>query len=425
MRTLLLHPASAAAGAIVVRAALTLWWGTFSAPRTFETETLTRNWFEGRGWVYTFLGAEYRSFHSAVPYDAVYAVAYGLAGGHPGANLVVQWLFAALLCVVVWRLGMRLGGPAVAGLGAWLAALHPGLVAYDATRLAQFSFDACLVAGTLLALVRWAERPSSGRAAAAGLLTALVMYERGTMGLFFPVALLWVRGTARLPWGRFVRQAALYGTVALLLILPWTVRNALVHQRFVFMSTTWFSLWQGNHEGAVGTEFTADGRPLKGALPAELRAQIVGKGELEQMAVFQDAALTFIRTQPARAAELYVRKLGFFWWRSPHAGIWYPGAWLNVYQMWYLVFMAFMVLGLVRLARGAAAPWAVARLIVWLAVCFSAGQAVFYIGGRHRWTIEPILGLLAASGSVWLSHRWWRRDAAAPDAIPLRSEGRA
>jgi hypothetical protein len=86
--------------------------------------------------------------------------------------------------------------------------------------------------------------------------------------------------------------------------------------------------------------------------------------------------------------------------------------------------MVFMVLGLVTMARGAAAPWAVARLIVWLAVCL-AGQAVFCIGGRHRWTIEPILVLLAASGFVWLWHRWWRRGVAAPAAIPSRSEGRA
>jgi 4-amino-4-deoxy-L-arabinose transferase-like glycosyltransferase len=385
---------------------------------------MIQNWFAGRGWVHQFLDTEYRSFHSAVPYGVLYGVVYGLSGGHPGANLVVQWLFAALLCVVVWHLGLRLGGAEVAGLAAWLAALHPGLVAYDATRLAQFSFDASLVAGTLLAFVRWAERPSSGRAAAAGLLTGLLMYERGTIGLFFPVALLWVRGAARLPWGRFVRQAAVYGMIASLLVLPWMVRNALVHDRPVFMTTTWFALWQGNHEGSRGTEFTATAQSNKRALPAELRERIDGKGELEQMAVFRDAALTFIRTQPVEAARLYVRKLGYFWWRSPDTGLWYPGSWLMAYQAWYLMFMGFGILGLAALARGGAATWAVVRLVLWLAVCFSAGQAVFYIGGRHRWTIEPILGLLSAFGAWWLWQRWWR-PGTERDPIPLTRGGPA
>jgi 4-amino-4-deoxy-L-arabinose transferase-like glycosyltransferase len=422
MSAWLLHPASAAAAAIVLRAALSLWWGTLSAPRVFETERLIRNWFGGQGYVFPFFGTDYRSFHSALPYDVLYGVVYGLSGGHPGANLVVQWLFAALLCVVVWHIGMRLG-PVVAGLAAWLAAVHPGLIAYDATRLVQFSLDATLVAAVLLAFVRWAERPSSGRAACAGLLTGLLMYERGTMGLFFPVALLWVRGVARMAWSRWIRQVALYGAIAALLVVPWMVRNVLVHERFVFMTTTWFALWQGNHEGSIGTEYTEDGRALKRAVPPELLRRIDGKGELEQMEAFRDAALTFIRTHPARAAELYVRKLGYFWWRSPHTGLTYPGKWLTVYQAWYLVFIGGTILGVVTLARGDGGPWAVARLVLWLAVCFSVGQAVFYIGGRHRWTIEPVLGLLSAAGFGWLWQRWGSTGTIERRPISLESEG--
>jgi hypothetical protein len=68
------------------------------------------------------------------------------------------------------------------------------------------------------------------------------------------------------------------------------------------------------------------------------------------------------------------------------------------------------ILGFVALARGDPGPWAVARLILWLAVCFSAGQAVFYIGGRHRWTVEPVLGLLSAAGFWWLCQRRWRTE---------------
>ena len=260
----------------------------------------------------------------------------------------------------------------------------------------------------LLAFVRWAERPSAGRAAGAGVLTALVMYERGTMGLFFPVALFWVRGVARLPWSRWMRQVAVYGAVAALLVAPWMVRNVLVHERLVFMTTTWIALWEGNHEAATGTEFRTDGRPVRAVLPAELQERIDGKGELEQSEAFRDAALTFIRTHPARAAELYGRKLVFFWWRSPHTGLWYSPRWLTAYQAWYLVFIGCAILGVVALARGDPGRWAVARLILWLAVCFSAGQAIYYIGGRHRWTIEPVLGLLTAVGFWWPWPRRWR-----------------
>jgi hypothetical protein len=403
----LLHPASAAAAAVAVRAALALWWGKLASPQVFETEHLIRNWFGGGGYTYHFLGTDYRSFHSVLPYDLLYAGVYGLSGGRPGANLVVQWLFAALLVVVVWHLGLRLGGRPVAGLGAWLAALQPGLVVYDSTRLAQFSFDATLVAAAILAFVRWAERPSLARAGGAGLLTGLLMYERGTMGLFFPVAVLWVKRVAPLSWTRWIRQTAVYGALAVLLLAPWTIRNAIVHQRLVpMMTTTWMALWEGNHEAATGTEYTADGRNIKRALAPELARRLAGRGELEQMEAFRDAALTFMRAEPGRTAALYVQKLRYFWWRSPHTGVLYPGRWPTLYQAWYVLFIGCALVGFAVLARGDPPSWAAARLVLWLAVCFSAGQAVFYIGGRHRWTIEPVLGLVSAAGVWWL---WPRR----------------
>jgi 4-amino-4-deoxy-L-arabinose transferase-like glycosyltransferase len=402
----LLHPASAAVAAVALRAGVTLWGGRLRAPQVFEMEEQVRNWFGGQGFTYHFLGTDYRSFNSALPYGLLYAGVYGLSGGRPAANLVVQWLCAALLCLVVWQIGTRLGPSPVAGLAAWLAATHPGLVAYDGTRLIQITFDATLMAGALLSFVRWAEHPSVGRAGCAGLLTGLVMYERGTAGLFFPIALFWVKGLSHLSWSRWTRQVAVYGAIATLLLLPWVVRNTLVHGRFVpLMTTTWMALWEGNNEIATGTEFTADGQPIKWAPPPELRERLAGRDELEQMEAFREAALTFIRTQPRGAAELYVRKLGFFWWRSPDTGRWYPGGSVAAYQAWYLVFLGFAVIGVVTLAQGPPRPWAVARLVLWLGLTFSAGQALFYIGGRHRWTIEPVLGLLSAAGAWWV----WRR----------------
>ena len=116
---------------VLVRATLAWWWGALARPEPFETDRLVSNWFAGHGFVYRFLGVDYRSLHSLVPYSLLYAAVYGLSGGSPGANLVAQWVFAALLCVVVWHLGVRMGGPRVAGL-----ANEPRELAND--RLARF-----------------------------------------------------------------------------------------------------------------------------------------------------------------------------------------------------------------------------------------------------------------------------------------------
>lgn len=395
-----LHPGVAAIVAIFVRAAAAGWLGTLAEPETFETEELVRNLLAGRGYAYPFLGTAYRSFHSILPYDLLTAGVYLLSRGSQTAMLVVQWMVAGLSCLAVSRLGHRLGGPGVAGIAAWLVALHPGLVVYDATKLQQISFDAFLVALGLLAFIRWGEQPSLMRAGAAGAVVGLLMYERGTMGLFFPVAALWVRQTSRLPWGRWARQAAWCVVVAGVVVGPWILRNTLVHHRFMpMMSTTWLALWKGNHATATGTEYAPGHQPIvPDHLPPHLQDALKGANELKQMETFRHAALTFIREEPLHAASLFCRKLGFFWWRSPYTGLQYRSSWSVGYQGWYLLLLLGGAYGIVTLARSGGGVWSLGCLVLWLAACSSVGQALFYVAGRHRWMIEPTLGVLSAVG---------------------------
>jgi 4-amino-4-deoxy-L-arabinose transferase-like glycosyltransferase len=400
------HPGLAAAAAILIRAMTAIWRGTLTAPQIFETEELARNLLAGQGYTYHFLGTVYQSFHSMLPYDLLTALVYGLTGGSQTAMLGVQWICAGVLCLLIWRVGRRLEGPVVAALAAWLAALHPGLVVFDATKLQQFSFDAVLVAGSVLTVIRWAERPSIWRAACAGVLVGLFMYERGTLALFVPAAVMWVKWQGRMSWARWARQTAVSLLVAALVVSPWLIRNRLVHQRFIpMMTTSWLALWKGNHPGATGTEYALDHRPIvPDHLPADLRQALEGADELRQMEVFQRAALAFIRDHPAQAVALWWRKCGFFWWKAPSTGLTYPAAWLAVYQAWYLTVVVLCgLVGAVALARGGTRPaWALGQLLLWLGLLFSVGQSVLYSAGRHRWIVEPLLGVLSAAGMGWL-----------------------
>ncbi len=403
--SVLKRPGTAAIVAIVIRAVVAWQRGTIAAPEPYETERIVRNWLAGRGFTHVFLGTTYRSFHSLLPYDLLTAAVYSVTGGSQTAMLCMQWVCSALLVLVIGRLGQRLVGSGGVAFAVWLVAFHPGLIVYDATKLQQISFDALLVAGGVLAFVRWAESPSVMRSAVAGLLTGLLMYERGTMALFFPVAALWVKRVSGLSWAQWGRQATPYVVVASLVVLPWTVRNVLVHRRFVpMMTTTWMALWKGNNEITIGTEYVGHETILV-HLPAPLHEAIGGATELQQMDAFRAAALQFIRQHPEGVLRLFFQKLRFFWWRSPHTGLLYSGTWMSAYQAWYLFFIGWALVGTRVLVNGDQQGWAIGRLILWLAVLFSAGQCVFYVAGRHRFTIEPMLALLSATGLSWM----WQR----------------
>jgi len=90
----------------------------------------------------------------------------------------------------------------------------------------------------------------------------------------------------------------------------------------------------------------------------------------------------------------------------------YPGAWLVIYRLFYAAFLA-------TAALGAVAAWQRAdrvgrqRLVLLLVFLgsVSVAQSLFYVEVRHRWAVEPILGIFvaAAVGVV----------AAGKDGVPL------
>ena len=56
------------------------------------------------------------------------------------------------------------------------------------------------------------------------------------------------------PAQRF-RNAAILFAAAVLIILPWTIRNHTVHGKWVpIKSTFWVNLWKGNNPNATGTD---------------------------------------------------------------------------------------------------------------------------------------------------------------------------
>ena len=323
----LTRPAVAAAAALLARAAVSAWTGAWRTPAVFETDTLVNNVLSGRGYRIDYLGATFRSFHSILPYDLLTAAVYAIAG--PRAMLLVQALLAGALVLVAARLGARLGERA-AIVAAWLVALWPPLAYYDAVALDQIGLDALLFAGALLCAVRWRERPGAARAIAAGLALGLLLHERATFVLMATFAIAWAaRGRPR--------QALLAGIVAAAVLAPWTIRNAVVHRRFVPTATTaWVNLWKGNNPIATGGELTDDAVPIvsvEGALPDGVR----GAPELVQMDRFRAATIAFWSAQPGRALALYARKLGQLATLPVAAGRSVPRAPFVAYQLLYIL----------------------------------------------------------------------------------------
>ena len=113
------------------------------------------------------------------------------------------------------------------------------------------------------------------------------------------------------------RGGMLIAALALVLLLPWQIRNYMTFHSSIPLTTSgWLNFWRGNHLGASGGGWSDDGRSLW-FTPDILRTlktiPQTARMELEIDEAYRDAAITYITANPIDALRLYGKKYVMFW----------------------------------------------------------------------------------------------------------------
>jgi 4-amino-4-deoxy-L-arabinose transferase-like glycosyltransferase len=189
-------------------------------------------------------------FHTPIPDHTPIMIA--------GSNLV----YGVLTVLLVFELARRLFDNRTGLVAALLVAVYPNLVFHTAVALTETLFILLFIA-LLLVLVsaRWdgeGDGVSRGRLVAAGVLLGLSALVRPISFLLLP-ALVVVWLVAGWGWRRSLARAALLAVVAIALIVPWTIRNAIVMNAFVPISTNaGDDLCMSRQPGATGGFYLTD-----------------------------------------------------------------------------------------------------------------------------------------------------------------------
>src|SRR6185295_960211 len=164
---------------------------------------------------------------------------YELSGGvHPTLALSVLALLGTGAVPLTYLLGRRMAGPVAGLIGATALAVYPALLDYQGLLLTE-PLAAFLLSAALVSFLRAADRPSSWGWLGVGALLgglSLARPEYLTLAVLLPLAWL-IREGLR---GGLRRSAALAGASLLgtaLVLAPWTIRNAIVLDRAVPVST--------------------------------------------------------------------------------------------------------------------------------------------------------------------------------------------
>lgn len=386
--------------AFVLRAAVIGLLQNFERITGYENEEIALNLLAGRGYSMAFFGPVAPTAHQYPLYTFFLYFHFLLFGKNYLWVELTQALIGSLSCVLLAHLGRSLFDLHTGMTAGVLSALYPTYV-YWTTRIQALTLEILLLIALLLLLLRAMRRDRLSDWAAAGTTLGLAALSKTLYLILVPSFFLWTWLWRHPPGPRLLKNLAVFVFAALLVIAPWTIRNAVTLRAFVPITTNGgFNLWVGNNPHASGSMFTTDHRGMRETISPEMLGRLAAAGsDVEKEKIFSQAAWTYLREHPGRFVALIPPKLRALWWFDPDLPSDYPKARQAVYLL--LLFPA--LLGLL-----ASAPqWRKLSIFYLIYLTLSAAYSVYYGGARFRYVIEFSFLLFAAHFLVRLARGRW------------------
>ena len=363
---------------------------------------------QGEGYPYSRRPGRETAFRPPA-YPVLLAGAYTLAGVGAAevdervlVGRILGVLIGTLIVALIGVVAAQLWGRGVALVAMALAAVYVPLITVGGAVMSEPLF-AALMLGALAAAIE--HRRSAHRwrwALLAGVLAGLSILTRANaMVLLLPLALAVWTGRPRFS-PRALAVPAVLVVLALLTVSPWTIRNAVVFDRFIPVSTQLGSALAGtyNDEARTDEENPASWRSIRRVKAYEsLYARLREIPEPEVEDILRERSRAYIREHPTYVAKVALWTTlrtfelgGLDWSRHTASTISVTPRWANagVFCFWIFALLAFAG-ALTRRAREAPLWfWAVPALL-YLSVAFLVVETP-----RYRTGIDPFIILLAA-----------------------------
>ena len=366
---------------------------------------------------YPFTPPDTPTAHWSFLYPATIAPVYAVSGVHPLAARIVQAIVGGILLPwTVYRLARRLF-PQQEGLALLAMACAAGyafFILYAAMLMTETYYIAALLWAMERALAL-AERPTLRRAAILGLALGLTALLRQSVLPWAAVLFTWLlwAGWRSARFRRMLAASALAGGVALLCILPFTIRNYRAYGQFLLLnSNAGYAMYASQHpmHGTDFLDYTAAPLPddVRGLNEAQLDRELMRRG------------IGFILAEPARFLLLSLdRAVNYFtFWPTPGTTLLYNtgrvvsfGFFLPfmVYGLWLAIRRAGPLRSRADRARFMATPLA-------LVLLFMAFYPLLHIltwpSPRYRLPVDAVALPFAALALRDLGQRAWTWRAA-------------
>jgi 4-amino-4-deoxy-L-arabinose transferase-like glycosyltransferase len=344
-------------------------------------------------------------------YPYLLGALYAIVGVHASAGRLLSAVLGVLAVALLMLIAARFWERRWALLAGGVAAVYPPLIALNATLLSESLFIPLLLAATL-ALERIARGSRYLRwCAAAGMLCALAALTR-SIGVLWLLPALVVAVRAGRGWRRSTRGIAAMIATTLVVLAPWTIRDAETFHAFVPLNTEDGFTLAGEYNPQAGASGpfqavwfdpldVASLRPVFAHLASTTHGRFT---EVQLDSALRDAGLRYVRRHPgAIAVAVWLNSLRMLNLGTNH-GFTTSTAYREMNlprSLWTTTSVAAQAiallavlglgLGLFRIVRLDAGPW-----WLWAIPALTIAATVLTSGTpRYRTPADPFLILLA------------------------------
>jgi 4-amino-4-deoxy-L-arabinose transferase-like glycosyltransferase len=346
---------------------------------------------------------DHPSAYRAPSTSVFWAGIYRLFGHRYGPVRLAQCLLDTGTILLLYKIARICFADAVALLAAGAYAVWPAALLY-ASLLGSEPLYTFLFCWSLLLSLRFAAHPTWLRAAGAGVLLGFALLTRGNAVMM--VVLL-------VPWGivqfrktpRLIVRACVIPLAAVLMLLPWTMRNYRVLHAFVPLETGGGDVLLGSYNRVVATDPLYYGYWVfpTVALPEYTRQITAPNDEVQRDGIEMRLAERWMLDHPGKWWYLIESRFRRSWtpFLEPRSPLLYR---LGMMASWGPV-LILLILGFVPTAiyflRANHPGW-----ILHVAIFhFVLTALVFWGSSRFRFPVEGLCIILASATLLWLCQR--------------------
>ena len=345
----------------------------------------------------------------------VLSLLYRVVGHSFLAAVLLMCVIGACVPPLVRRLGRTMFGPSVGTTAGWLAVAHPLLVFFSGYVMTEPLFSVMLLVA-MMGSVSWLKTPRTNLALGAGFLWGLTVLTRPTALPLPVVVALWAWAPLgfMLSTQERIKQVAMLMLGMVLVIAPWTVRNAVALHAFVPVTTGGGRSLLDSNNALVWHDAAQRGGAIAVLTTEPWATRFKDLSEVQVDRAAGQEAWAFITANLQEWPSVAIAKLARLWrWNAftPSTGDWFTGhaglgavlRRVDPLMVWSLLMWPLAAFGLWRTVRGTRRHFQMLPLHV--IALFTIGSTLYWGALRMRVPVEPLVVLYAGVG---LARLIWR-----------------